>query len=670
MNKKILLGLLALAATYQPATAQRAWRGPAVKRGQMARPTAVDLRAIDNALPGRPALPSVQRPATAPLFGRQVGITWYDLLSNNASYDRIKRGDDGSISIAFTQSCTDGSAGGAYPNRGAGYNYSPAGGTNWLYPNAQGNCGTTGQYGVSSRRTGFTEMALVDRPGGGQDEIIFAHSGTGMTASRRQKGTGTWSAANNLPFTTAINGVATATATWVRVATSGQTVHMVYASGEQTSPDPVSGVISPMFYSRSLDGGVTWDKQNIVLPGIIAADFERIGGDDYSIAANGQNVSIIAGTFFESVKVWMSSDNGDTFVVKDVYKNFARLTTQDVFTIQTTTGADTVALRADNNFDIVVDNGGKTHVFFGLLAQGVADTLRTGVSYDYSNGSTYDLGLGYWGGTAASTNVNVTSIADVDPYQDSNAPFTGVATSSDAAPNDVAPYRFPTGYESMATAATDAAGNVYVIYAGVVQGASNTGTDTGQPFRDLYVMVGRPGVDSVSWSTPLNISRDIYNVADGGSALNLVESAYPSMDPKVAADGILHFIWMSDDEPGNNLNANSTDPARENAICYSSVTKSRVLGVSAQAAAYVNAVSTAPNPTTGLTALHVDMKQAATASVVVRNVLGREVARVPATALSRGANTLRLDLSNLASGVYFYTVSGANFSLTQRVVKN
>src|SRR5690606_24510112 len=84
--------------------------------------------------------------------------------------------------------------------------------------------------------------------------------------------------------------------------------------------------------------------------------------------------------------------------------------------------------------------------------------------------------------------------------------------------------------------------------------------------------------------------------------------------------------------------------------------------------AMVQAAYATPNPTTGRTVLSVGLQQPAQAAIIVRNILGQEVLRLPAQNLSAGMNTVNLDLSNEGAGVYFYTVASDKFSFTKRVV--
>ena len=83
----------------------------------------------------------------------------------------------------------------------------------------------------------------------------------------------------------------------------------------------------------------------------------------------------------------------------------------------------------------------------------------------------------------------------------------------------------------------------------------------------------------------------------------------------------------------------------------------------------------APNPFSGSTALTLSLPEAATVTVDVFDVLGRRTLRVDAGALPAGAaQTVRLDGSSLAAGVYVYRVradgAGRDYTATGRMVRS
>lgn len=632
------------------------------------KPVKIPRQVTDTNGPLRPA------PAPAPLavpqpasWGTPLGFTTYDLMTNRAVANRIAMSGN-TVSASWILSCQLGSAPG-YTNRGIGYNASTNAGAAGSWANGPaGNCPST--FGVGSARTGWPEIAHTPN-----NEIIISHSGSGLVMNKRAAiGSGAWSANQPLTFTGvgAIPGGGASSGTWPRMMTSGNTIHLVYCSnGSTTAPQNPSGVINPVNYARSQDGGVTWDKQNINLPQFDSTNLSGVGGDQYAIGVNGNTVAVATGAFGDNLLIAKSTDGGTTFTTRVIQGPFHM---SDIVTVNSDGGVDTAVVTSDGSMGVVVDATGTVHYFTGTqLIQVERDSVdRTrfiGTGTYFPDAVTE---MWYWNDRELASSQPIV-IAELDPEV-----ITGNGFSTLASPSDDNGGRQPysvTGPVSMPTAIADAAtGDVYCIYAGGRLGSTNSGDSTGQYFRDLYLLKLSFNSGQVVQYVPKNISRDMRGVPLGAASQS-EESVYPSAVHMVMGNKI-HYQWMSDFEPGQALNPASPgpDPEVESAIMYDNIDLNLVAwnlaGVKNNVAAYVAGVSAVPNPTTGETTLNVDLKQAATATVVVRNMLGQEVLRLPASRLQVGANALRLDLSKLTSGMYFYTIQGEKFSLTQRVVKN
>ena len=66
--------------------------------------------------------------------------------------------------------------------------------------------------------------------------------------------------------------------------------------------------------------------------------------------------------------------------------------------------------------------------------------------------------------------------------------------------------------------------------------------------------------------------------------------------------------------------------------------------------------------------LHFDLPEPAMVSLVVYDVLGREVARLVDKELSAGWHQARFDAGNLPSGVYLYRIRAGDFHDTGRML--
>lgn len=635
--------------------------------------------------------PAKNHKVMAGSWGTQIGKTYYDLPSNSAVANRIVRNADGTISVSWTETCDANTSATGFPNRGAGYNY--YNGTSWV-EGTDGTCDAPSparNFGVASKRVGWPEVVVL--PNG--KEMIFTHSSANINVtSRPTKGTGgiaAWGATTDLAFTGDVQGVGNA-GTWPRAVNganpsdpTNDDIHMVYtlnktvATGSPAEP-VINGVRNPMVYSRSTDGGVTWDKQNIFLPGMVGITnpptapaintegFARIGGDGYAIAARGNTVAIVAGYFGYAWTLWKSTDNGNTFTRRVISK----LTPADTAIING--GADTVAFTNDNSHAVVIDGTGKVHVFAGQILTKISTrnngtTLIAGESWYPNSGEA----LLYWNdGMAVGAKPKV--IAEIEDSKPASSPLDWVANGN--ANSKRTPYG-TMGLVSMANAAVDADNNVYVVYCAAVEGTTNNGAQDGQPFRDIYIkkMFGptATGGKAGKWSPSINISRQLG--AGGGAGVstaeNFEESVFPSIAHYVGTDNKVHMTFMVDYEPGMNLGAD-VDPELENFIMYYAYDGTHPdlnrMGIK-EVAAYVNSISAYPNPTTDKFTVNVDLKKDAKVSVRVTNIMGQEVANVASKQMAAGNTAVQIDMNGLANGVYLYTVTSDNFTVTNRIVK-
>ncbi len=705
MNKKLLLGLLALAAAHTAAEAQS--RRPHINRAALARLVSQPLHSTVDARTGTPrtgppAQQRVQAPSPAS-WGQLIGQTVYDLQTNSATANRVMV-SGANTSAVWTQSCAPGSAPN-FTNRGIGYNFAadanvmPVTTDPTFVGGTVANCPSN--FGLANVRTGWPEVVHTNG-----NEVVVAHTGTGLFKTSRPVGAGTWTPTPtaDMAFTRLIDGpvgprIPAAAATWPRMVNNGSTVHLVYCDNPTVplpagTPNPpqapidhtgtaqTPGIALPVVYSRSLDGGLTWDKRNVVLPmfdnasigsGAVlpngaANDTVNLGGDGYAIAVNGNYVAVCTSDGGRNAVVAKSSDGGNTWTAQMIDGNF---TDADTTLVGAMPDQQASVVSSDGSTSMVIDNSGTIHWFSGTcrfpVKKRAGSPYWSGYNRYYANSSEYLL---YWNDREFSGRrpVVIDSIDTVCPVVPN---FTPCALASGDAAYQAA------GLLSYPTAVVDAArGDVYVIYAAARLGTSNNALVEGQFLRDLYLQrISFAGGQATAYRSK-SISRDIEMIADGAAAANGEESMFPSAHHFVEND-MIHYQWMSDFEPGTALQGDPVDDENENAVMYDRINVAALswadpapLSVRGDLPANVISTSVAPNPTTGKTTLHLNLKQDARATITVRNVLGQEVLRVAATSLTAGANTVSLDLSAQSAGVYFYTVSSDKFSLTQRVVKN
>ncbi|MBN1340975.1 MAG: hypothetical protein JXA03_16725, partial [Bacteroidales bacterium] len=199
-----------------------------------------------------------------------IGTTQYDLQSNTALGNRITLFDDGTIAAVWTQGIESSPS---FPDRGTGYNYWD--GTAW------GPIPTTR---IESDRGGWPSVA----PFGEDGEIVVDHIaggvGTGLLFNHRAtKGTGAWTEFN---FQGPAGGWETIT--WPRMVTSGvnnDVIHLIHTTYPVANGGQIYNGMDPaLLYSRSADGGATWDPLHAQLPGTTIDFYKDISADEYTWA--------------------------------------------------------------------------------------------------------------------------------------------------------------------------------------------------------------------------------------------------------------------------------------------------------------------------------------------------------------------------------------------------
>lgn len=83
----------------------------------------------------------------------------------------------------------------------------------------------------------------------------------------------------------------------------------------------------------------------------------------------------------------------------------------------------------------------------------------------------------------------------------------------------------------------------------------------------------------------------------------------------------------------------------------------------------VSEVNVFPNPFVGTTEMKFNLKADNKVSVVITDVAGRTVATVPATQMNAGEQTISIDGTNFVAGIYNYTLTVGNETITKRIVK-
>ncbi|MFN8698976.1 MAG: T9SS type A sorting domain-containing protein [Flavobacteriales bacterium] len=543
-----------------------------------------------------------------------VGVSNYDLQTNNSIQNRIIADANG-VSAAFTYSLNP--SGGTYPDRGTGYNR-----------RVDGEWGPDPTSRIEDVRTGWPSLIHL----GDGSEVVINHSGTGGVRmwKRAQVGSGSWTG-SVIPTQTGLNLI------WPRAVAGGadgNTIHMVCVTepDTETAGELYLGMNTALLYFRSLDGGITWDVQDFLLPDVSSSNFNGFSADIYAIHARGNKVAIgVFGEFFDSM-VFTSEDNGDNWTRTVIWDFPIDLYTIDDGTDIESDGIQDTILTTDGAGAIFIDEDMHVHASMGILFMtddlGVVDEVYT---YFPLVGD-----ILYWNDTFVSQD-DVISIATAPDYDEFGGP-DGVASVGQYGNVGVCSHpQFAQGED----------GTLYVTFMAVNDLFFN-GTEY---YRHVFAIKSEDG--GITWTEPSDITPDFDE--DG------FEYTYPSMAP-VAHNDKIHLIVQRDTEPGIHVQPeDAADPVTENDMIYVCVT-SDLVNVQEISMHEAPTLTVYPNPATDQISIRTSLGKHA--MITITDIAGKEVLREMITL--QGNHTIELD--SLQSGLYHLQVTKDGTTLTQRVI--
>jgi hypothetical protein len=288
----------------------------------------------------------------------QIGTTFYDRQTNASLSNRFYRYQDGKMAYVWTRGIT---SAGDWPDKGTAYNYYD--GTEWeMEPSLR----------IESVRTGYPTYA----PLGANGEIVVSQDSANLQICKReQKGTGTW-IESSLAGPPGLNLICP------KVVTNGtdrNTIHLLAASDNVWL-----GQSQALLYSRSQDGGLTWEISCMVIPGTGADSYSGIEGDEYSWAEPRANtLAFLVSSRWHDMFMMKSTDNGDTWTKTVIWQH-----PYPMWNWSSTITTDTIWCPESSS--IAMDYQGNAHVAFGI---GRVAHTAAGTAYSFWP---YTDGIGYW----------------------------------------------------------------------------------------------------------------------------------------------------------------------------------------------------------------------------------------------------------------------------------
>jgi hypothetical protein len=569
-----------------------------------------------------------------------IGVTDYDLQTNESIQNRLLKHSDGTISATWTFAPVGSATG--FPQRGTGYNYFD--GTAW---------GPTPTVRIDgNQRSGWPNVVVT----ASNKETIINHANTApgmLMLSRQTKGTGAWTP-NSTLFGNFVNDF---WAKAIKGGTNGQTIHALW-QGSGVSGVPYLGQNGPLLYSRSTDEGLTWPVLRSLIPAVDSTQYLGFGADAYAIDTKGDTVVVVIGNFTTDLVLLKSFDNGSTWTSQIIQPFFQPLYDADVDSFPDLNGNgssfDDLQEGASGDACVLIDNLGKTHVWWSNLL--MRDSSAASPVFFFPNSLD---GLMYWNdgfatGQAPDTiafaedGLNANGILDI--------PQTGLGGA-----NGMGGYRG--SITQMPSAGVDANNNLYVSYQSFCEDCDTSAFNTGH--KHIYLKGSTN--QGLTWGPPVDIdqSPDLLNQEDVFACV-----------AKAVDANCIHVIYQRDGAPGHKISTNVTEAGWNSGpseIIYACVPPTDVIIVSSKSLAKANAASNLlqnnPNPSVGST--NINYKIATNQSKVtfeVTDVLGNVVYAEDKGTLNAGSYNLVLNTEAFSAGLYFYTLTVNNQKETKKML--
>lgn len=548
-----------------------------------------------------------------------IGLTIYDLQTNGSVQNRVQKYDNG-----FSAIWTFGSQSPAFPERGMAYQHINESGDllNPTYPTQIGSINR-----VENERSGFGSLLRIQNGA----EVIISHTTTvsSLTISKNN-GPGTQNWTNTvLPFSVTVPQL------WPRAVVGGndgKSIHLI-ATTEPVALDgsPYQGIDGALVYSRSLDGGSTWDITNLILPGMDSTFYKAFSAEEYAIAAKGNTVAFVFGGFRKNWVLMKSTDNGNTWT-KKIILPFPVDAFDDTQIIDS-------AYVSDGSLALVIDNNDIVHTTTGRMR--IENTTLGDSSVTYFPGT---IGLYYWNELFINNEPEIIAgLLDEDGDGQLNIslyPTGGVPTYQAST----------TSFPSMAL---DEAGNLWITYAAIRENYELSG----RGYRHIYALKSSNGVD-------------FEGPADITPFDDFTEYMYGNMPDRL--DNNMHIVYMSDEYPGLATipTTGNPNPYAQNFIVYQTQPLSEIILNNPKVESKpIAAMNLFPNPANEFSNLTFEIKQKTPVTIEVFSLTGQKMFEIQqGKVLETGLQQIEINTSGLASGIYFVSLSTKDSKTTQKLV--
>jgi len=546
-----------------------------------------------------------------------IGGTYYDLQTYNSIMQRTFAYPDGTIGAAWMMAfqTTD------WADRGIGYNYFD--GTSW---------GEAPTESIASICTGWACYS----PLGENGEVAVGYASPDddwllLLCKRDPKGTGDW---EEFTLSGPEPGVGLV---WPSMITGGTDLNTIHMLGLSTG-DPGNGQDAALLYSRSSDGGDTWDIENHFFDELGPDYLTKVHADSYTWAAPHSNTIAFAVGFEAGHGCIMKSpDNGDTWEFMEVFNSPF---------YPEPGGATPIFGAGDGTHALAIDNNDNVHLVYGRMRH-IYDETGAGFFYPATDG------VIYWNETMEPLDTTIISSYTLD-YLEENGNLAGRVTGDGI--NGLMDYAtYYTSLTSNPQIMIDQSNRIFILWTGVAPDFNNGLMN----YRHIYGNSSSDG--GMTWNGIVDLTDELVYLFS--------ECIYPNIAPDVV-DGQIHFTFQEDGEPGIFIWTGAQAEVGSNNITYMGIETDVLTGITNPAAgsSTMEVSQNYPNPFTDATWIDVQMTLSSDIYFTVADVTGRTVYSEVYEKKGLEKFRIRFENQNLTSGVYYYTIKSGSGTYTGKMI--
>ena len=551
------------------------------------------------------------------LVEAEVGSSKFDLQTNGLAQKRIFKFDDGTIGTVWTMGFEDAS----FPDRGTGYNYFD--GFQW---------GSQPTSIIESERSGWPSYA----PWGENGEIVCSHNTNdtlqGLLINRREeKGTGDWIEVLYQGPVNPYNPTEKLPIYWPSMFTGGidhQTIHLLVRTAPAANGGvPYFGQDGALLYSRSNDGGDSWNIEHHLFPELDSSQYSSLQPDSYVWAEpKGETIAFLVSSRWMDAVLMKSDDNGDSWTKTIIW--------QHPYPMWEAGGGivtDTFYC-PDNSGSISLDNAGKAHVVFGITR-----LQHNGSVFTYFP---FTDGIVYWNEDMPSFSNNPNALnPTAHPDSELEVDYNLIGWTQDVNNNgeinllwDVITYK-QLGISTMPQIVCSE-NQIYVLYSSTTETYDNGIWN----YKHLWVRISPNNGEF--WGSFLDLTQSGIHVFD--------ECIYPVLSSYIGGfQELITFQYNLDSEPG--LAVSGDHNYFDNSIQVAYYDKG--VGIATKNTNPVKISDCFPNPAVDYTSIKIESEWFLTIQMNISSISGKLVEQITIT-IPPGTNRINCPLSNYQPGIY------------------